>query len=134
MSILWPVFVLAMLTLCVAATIGLRRVRAGARRQVVFDDFRYGESDNVPVDVRLANRNYMNLLELPVLFYVASIIAYVTHHGDAILVLAWVYVALRFGHTIVHLTYNKVQHRGALFALSNFVLVATWIRLFVALV
>ena len=35
-------------------------------------DFRLGESANVPENIKLVNRNYMNLLELPVLFYVAS--------------------------------------------------------------
>lgn len=134
MNILGPVFALAGLTLCMVGLIGFRRVRSAARGRVVPDDFRYGESENVTEDARIANRNYMNLLELPVLFYVASILAYVTQHGDAILVPAWIYVALRFGHSVVHLTYNHVLHRAALFALSNFVLVGIWIRLFVALV
>jgi hypothetical protein len=33
---------------------------------------------------------------------------------------------LRFGHSIIHLTYNNVTHRVIPFAASNFVLIAMW--------
>lgn len=47
--------------------------RAGAAkaRRVRIGDFRVGESPDVPADVALPNRNFMNLLEMPVLFYAA---------------------------------------------------------------
>ena len=38
------------------------------------------------------------------------------------IVLAWFYVGLRALHSGIHLTYNKVQHRLAVFALSNVLL------------
>lgn len=38
------------------------------------------------------------------------------------------YVALRFAHTAVHLTYNNVLHRLIVFATSNLVLIAIWVR------
>ena len=40
-------------------------------------DFRYGESARVPGEVSIPNRNYMNLLELPVLFYAICVINYI---------------------------------------------------------
>jgi hypothetical protein len=76
----------------------------------------------------------MNLLEIPLLFYVACITLYVTRHVDAPAVwLAWAYVALRAVHSLVHLTYNNVIHRLVVFALSNVILLALWVRLYVAL-
>jgi hypothetical protein len=42
--------------------------------------------------------------------------------------LAWLYVALRAAHSLVHLTYNKVFHRLSVYAASNVVLLALWIR------
>ena len=36
--------------------------------------------------------------------------------------------ALRFAHTAVHLTYNNVLHRLIVFATSNLVLIAIWVR------
>src|SRR6185436_9585960 len=95
-GILFPVIALAALTFAVLLLIPVRRFRAGAAGQVVFDDFRYGESARVPPEVVIPNRNMMNLLELPMLFYVACLTCYVTDrvNGTA-LALAWTYVGLR---------------------------------------
>jgi hypothetical protein len=76
----------------------------------------------------------MNLLELPMLFYVLCLSLYVTERADSTAcTLAWCYVGLRIVHSIIHNTYNKVVHRLIAFALSNFVLAASWIRFFVML-
>jgi hypothetical protein len=65
----------------------------------------------------------VNLLEVPVLFYVACLTLHATNQVDpTALYLAWGYVALRIAHSLVHLSYNKVLHRGALFGASNFIL------------
>ena len=126
-----PMGSLAFLTFGVLALIPLRRFRAGAAGQIVGDDFKFGESANVPGHVSIPNRNYMNLLELPMLFYVGSLMFYVTSRVDAlVLAVAWLYVGLRIVHSIIHLTYNKVMHRLAPFALSNLVLIAYWLIFF----
>src|ERR1700741_2796335 len=50
-----------------------RRFRAVFGGRATRDDFKFGESPAVPGDVSIPNRNFMNLLELPVLFYVAGL-------------------------------------------------------------
>jgi len=76
----------------------------------------------------------MNLFEMPVLFYVASVILFVTNAVDGLaLVLAWLYVASRIAHSLIHLTCNNVIHRLAAFAASNVVLLVLWVRLVVTL-
>jgi hypothetical protein len=123
-----PLLALVGLTFLVLLRIPFVRIRAAQESRVVVEDFRLGESQQVPPDVAIPNRNYMNLLELPLLFYVLGVSLFVTRHVDALqLALAWSYVALRVGHSLVHLTYNNVLHRLALFALSNFVLAAMWL-------
>src|SRR4051812_5229508 len=95
-SIFAPIGALAFLTLGVLLLIPLRRFRAGAAGQIVADDFKFGESSNVPGHVALPNRAMMNLLELPILFYLAGLMFLVTGKVDAtVLVVAWLYVALR---------------------------------------
>ncbi|WP_295983115.1 MAPEG family protein [uncultured Variovorax sp.] len=127
-SILYPVFALAALTGVVLLLIPFTRVRAVLRREVRAADFRLGESAAVPDAVRIPNRNYMNLLELPVLFYVVCLLFYVAvQPTPAAVWLAWAYVGLRALHTAVHLTYNHVLHRLGVFAASNVVLVALWV-------
>lgn len=130
--IFWPVGALAFLTFGVLVLIPLRRFRAGALGEIVADDFRFGESASVPGHVTIPNRNYMNLLELPMLFYVGSLMFFVTSKvGAPVLALAWTYVALRAVHSAIHLTYNKVPHRLIPFAASNVVLIAYWVAFFI---
>ena len=127
-AILYPIFALATWTALVLLLIPFYRVRAGRRREIITEDFKYGESASVPSYVSIPNRNYMNLLELPVLFYVVCLLLYVTASASSIaLGLAWMYVALRAVHSLIHLSYNNVIHRLAAFALSNFVLIALWV-------
>jgi len=133
-SILLPMAALAGLTFVVLLMIPYRRFRAGFKGLVTYRDFKYGESAKVPPDVSIPNRNFMNLLEMPVLFYVACLTLYVTRHVDGTLVaLAWTYVALRTAHSVVHLSYNWVRHRLAFYAASAVVLVMIWLRLFHAI-
>jgi hypothetical protein len=128
-AIFAPVSVLALWTGFVLLLTGLRRVGAVVRGRVPARAFRLGESPEVPAELTLLNRNLMNLLEMPVLFYVVSIAFYVTRHADrAIIAMAWAYVALRLLHSAIHLTYNNVRHRLIAFALSTLVLLAMWIR------
>jgi hypothetical protein len=88
----------------------------------------------VPADVALPNRVFMNLVEVPPLFYVVSLIHFVTHQVDAVaLGLAWLYFALRMAHSIIYLSYNHVVHRFAVFATSNLVVIALVIHLGLAL-
>lgn len=71
----------------------------------------------------------MNLLELPLLFYVVCLAFYVTASANqGVVALAWAYVALRAVHSAVHLTCNRVLHRLIAFAASNVVLVILWVR------
>jgi hypothetical protein len=128
-AILYPMFALVALTFGVLLLIPVARFRAAFRGQVNPGDFRYGESARVPGTVSLPNRNFMNLLEMPVLFYVACLALYVTGKADEIsIALAWVYVALRVAHSAVHLTYNNVFHRLAAYAASVAVLLVIWAR------
>lgn len=129
-GLLGPVFALAGWTGCVLLLIAFRRLSAGFRGDVHVRAFALGEDASVPLPARLANRNYMNLLELPVLFYVACLMAMMIGRGTPAMVgLAWLYVALRMAHSLVHVTYNHVMHRFAVFAVSNGVLVLMWVLL-----
>jgi hypothetical protein len=130
-SIFAPMGALAALTFLVLVQVPVRRFQAALRGQVKRDDFKYGESANVPGDVSIPNRNYMNLLELPVLFCVLCLIMYVSDQVTPLaLNLAWTYVALRAAHSLVHLTFNNVFVRLSAFAASNVVLIVMRVRIF----
>lgn len=133
-SILLPAMTLAGWTLCVVLLIPRRRFKAARAGHVTAHDFKYGESSRVPLGVSIPNRNLMNLLEVPVLFYFVTIVAFVTQLADPVaVVLAWVYVGLRVLHSLIHLTYNNVMHRLVAYAASNGILVVIWLQLGIGL-
>jgi hypothetical protein len=70
---------------------------------------------------------FANQFELPVLFYVLTILEYVTHlAGIVFVVLAWVFVIFRILHAYVHVTSNIVRLRGALYGVAALVLAIMW--------
>jgi len=127
-TIFLPFLAMGFVTFIVLSLIPQRRFQAVFQKLITPDDFALGESPAVPGHVSLPNRNYMNLLEAPTLFYAVCLALFVTGTVDGVtLALAWTYVAGRTLHSLVHVTYNKVLHRLILFALSNFVLMALWV-------
>lgn len=123
-AILYPVFALVAWTFLVLLRMAVLRFDTALRPL----DFVLGESDQVPLKAKLANRNYMNLLELPLLFYVACILIYVGKSVPVAAVLfAWAYVLLRVVHSLIHISYNNVIHRFLSFGASNFALAGLWI-------
>jgi hypothetical protein len=131
-AIFAPMGAMALITFLVLGFIPFRRFRAAFAGQVTASDFKYGESAAVPGEVSIPNRNMMNLLELPVLFYVGGLMYFVAGRVDqAALVVAWTYVGLRAVHSVIHLTYNDVFHRLTAYALSNLALGVFWVLFFI---
>jgi len=77
-------------------------------------------------DSRAAD-NFRNLFELPVLFYLALVVAAQAQLSTtAVLVLAWLFVALRVVHSWIQCTYNKVMHRFCVYVTGGMVMWALW--------
>lgn len=88
------------------------------------------KAHGVLTDSESAADNLTNLFESPVLFYAAILLTLILMVQDTILVmLAWTYVTARYVHSFIHITYNRVMHRFAVFIFSSFVLFAIWLRL-----
>ena len=125
MEVLLPVFVQVILTFVVAFVLGYRRysaVRAGELRGKITL-----REANWPPYARQAEYNYLNQFELPVLFYVLMILLLITRKADYIMImLAWIFVALRIVHAFIHLTTNKIELRGPIFFVGALVLTIMW--------
>lgn len=102
------------------------------KRQMVADRIHFRE---IPSSSQMASRfvdtrgadNYRNLFEMPVLFYVALLVAFVTSQvSPLVLGLAWGYVVFRVLHSYIHCTYNRVMHRFYAFLASNLLLWTMW--------
>jgi hypothetical protein len=78
--------------------------------------------------------NFRNLFEVPVLFFALAAIALATGYvPDWLVAGAWLYVALRVLHSLIHCTYNKVYHRLTVFLASFILLVVMWVAFFISL-
>ncbi len=133
MAILYPVFAILALTLAVMMRMGLARYLAVIRREIDprFYEVYQGEE---PKHLRVLSRHFSNLLEIPPLFYIACIIAFVTEQqSELILGLAWAFVALRFVHTVIHLHGNLIVLRFRVFVLSMVVVTAMLVAVFVGI-
>jgi len=74
-------------------------------------------------------RTYMNLLELPVLFYVACLLMLTTGRFDSVQVsLAWVFVITRYVHAFIYIGFNDVPLRFTAFLTGVFTLAVIWTR------
>ena len=77
-------------------------------------------------DSRAAD-NFRNLFELPVLFYLALVVAALSSQVNAVtLALAWAFVALRIVHSVIQCGYNKVMHRFRAYLFGGLVLWVLW--------
>ena len=129
-ALIRPVVALVGLTALVWCLMVVWRNLAIIRGNVAPKYFRTYASDAPAEWVERPARAYMNLLEIPVLFYVACALMLVTGKFDGIQVaLAWVFVLTRFIHALIHIGFNHVPLRFAAFVAGSLTLGILWIRL-----
>ena len=134
MNMLYPVFAMAALTFFCTSRMGFLRYGAVRRGEIDGRFYRLYRDDDEPEHLRVLTRHVINLYEAPILFYAISIIAFVTETVSAlILTLAWAYVALRFLHSYIHLSSNRVINRFRVFVTSQLTLMALWVVVLVSL-
>ncbi|NQD38297.1 hypothetical protein HPT27_14815 [Permianibacter sp. IMCC34836] len=129
-AILYPVLVMILLTAVVLLRLGYGRVRYLQTQRIHPQKVanRKGASEVFAPLGSLAD-HFQNLLEVPVLFYVLVAFLLIVGKVDtSYLALAWLFVAGRAAHTLIHCTYNKVRHRFVAFLLSTLVLLIMWAR------
>lgn len=126
-AILLPLFVQVALTFFLLFWTGRARVAAVRRGDVHPRDIALRESNWPKQETQIANA-YHNQLELPVLFYVLTVLAIITRHADLLfVVLAWLFVVSRLVHAYIHLTSNRLGQRFAAFAVGVLVLLIMWV-------
>jgi hypothetical protein len=126
-AILLPLFVEVLLTLGLLLWLGVVRredFRSGAVRpeQIALRE------PNWPKRTQQIAYCFSNQFELPVLFYVLTILSIITRHADLIfVVLAWVFVLSRLAQAYVHTTSNVVIHRGMVYMVGAVALMIAWV-------
>jgi len=124
--VLPPLFVEVLLTFGVMFGMMYCRTSALQRGETRADDIALREP-NWPVRANQFAYSFSNQFELPVLFYVLTILEIITRQADLLfVVLAWVFVAMRVMQALVHVTNNKVLVRGAFYGVGAIILVVMW--------
>jgi len=125
-AILLPLFVEVILTFVLLFWMGPLRARDVSSGAVRLEDVALREPGWTRHTTQVAY-SFSNQFELPVLFYVLTILAFVTHKaGFVFLALAWVFVIFRLLHAYVHVTSNIVRLRGGMYAVAALALVVNW--------
>ena len=111
------------LSILLTRLVDLARRRPGA---AFYEDYAGGG----PIAVQRTTRQLANQFEFPVLFLTAMSLAISIRAEDSALpVLAWAYVAMRWGHAIIHVVHNRLWLRTPVFIGSNLLLLTLWVRL-----
>ena len=125
--ILAPLFVQVLLTFAVMTGMVVCRTTALQSGATRYDDIAMREP-KWPRQAMLFGNSFSNQFELPVLFYVLTVLAMYTKHADFLfVVLAWIFVAFRILQAVVHVTSNKVPFRGGFYGIAALVLLVMWL-------
>ena len=125
--VLLPLFVEVTLTFVLWFWMAFARRQVFVNRTVHPRDIALGQQ-NWPEKVAQVSNSFRNQFELPVLFYVLTILSIITRHADVIfVVLAWVFVLSRMVHAYIHVTSNQVMQRGAVYGIGAIVLIVMWV-------
>ncbi|HJR73320.1 MAG TPA: MAPEG family protein [Luteimonas sp.] len=126
-AMLWPVFALVGLTFLVWCRMFVVRVGQMKRERIHPQSVATSSQAAARLTDSKVADNLRNLFELPVLFYAAALIAaFAGLATPVLLVLAWLFVALRIAHSAIHCTYNKVMHRFVAYLAGGIVLWLLW--------
>lgn len=132
-ALLAAVFVQVAMTLGLLAWLGRARARSAQQGEVKIADVALS-SDAWPDRIKQISNAFSNQFELPVLFYVAALLAIVVSKVDVIVVaLAWAFVGFRLLHAYIHVTNNRVIRRFQVYVFGFVMLVALWLYLAVRL-
>jgi len=133
-NLIYPLFGQFFLTQIVLIITFVSRVVAVNTRQM---DFRYLKTYDYgnPTDlVKKTSRHFINLFEMPTLFYVGGVLALARNLQDPILAYsAWGFFITRVFHAFIHIGPNKITPRMTIFGLSVIALNIFWFRLFILL-
>ena len=119
---------LALLTFGVGIRMLLVRVREMKKSRIHPQSVALSAQRSTAFQDSRASDNYNHLFELPVLYYALCALAIASQTIPAWLPwAAWGFVALRYIHSLVQCSYNKVMHRFLIFVVGFAVLALMWV-------
>lgn len=123
----WPAVAMAALTFVVWVRLYVVRISEMRRERIHPQSLATSAQAAARLRDTRAADNFRNLFELPVLFYLAVVVAAQTAQINVwVLSLAWAFAVLRVLHSVIHCSYNKVIHRFSVYFAGALVLWLLW--------
>jgi hypothetical protein len=121
---------MVLLTLIVGMIAFVVRLSSYRSGEIKVKYFKLMQGQEVPAMVTKTTRSFNNMFETPVIFYTACTLYLVMNVESMVgIVLAWVFIGLRYLHATIHLTYNHILHRMLAFWAAFLCAVALWFNL-----
>ncbi len=128
-TIIYPLIGMIFLTFIVGVKMLASRIRAVKKEGMNPVFFALNRGAKQPDYLVKVSQHYENLFELPLLFYVVTLLIFITNKTDEIYVsLAVLFVIVRYIHAVIHITYNNLIHRRNAFLTGTVVLFIMWLR------
>jgi hypothetical protein len=126
-SLVYPMFAMVCLTFMVGVFLLFTRIYAARSRAVNLKYFKLLNGD-IPEFLQKPTRHFVNLFEVPILFYAACLTAMVTGTvSETVQTLAWVFVGFRVLQALIHIGPNSVYPRMLSFLGSFSVVIIMWV-------
>ncbi|MBH0025839.1 MAPEG family protein [Pseudoalteromonas sp. SWN29] len=128
--IILAMFAHVTLSLVVMLIMGKRRFAAAKNKQLDLSDFKTMQLDKAGDTIRVADRNFSNQFEIPVLFYAGCLLALQLNSASTLVaILACLFVATRIVHSVIHLGENNVRARFNVFLLGCVCVFSIWLAM-----
>ena len=126
-SIFWPLIAQVALVALVAGRLYATRIAELRARRIDPQSLATSRTAAGALQDIAAADNFRNLFEVPVLFFAVCCALAITDSVTAAqLALAWAFVGLRAAHSLIHVTYNRVMHRFAVYIASTLCVFTMW--------
>ena len=133
LQLIYPMFAMVLLTFGVGFISYRERVKA-VKQGMTAKHFKTYSEGTAPESMVKADRHFVNLFEMPVLFYVGCIVAMIVPLvGIGVLATTWFFVATRAVHAYLHIGPNKLLPRMSIFMVSCLTIIALWIQIVIAI-
>ncbi len=134
LNLVYPALALIFWIFVVGLVLVKRRRDALVSRAVKPDEVSVS-TERYPLPARLASANFTNQFESPVIFFALVMLAMeVKATSHLMTLLAWLYVASRIVHTLIHIGPNKLPLRGAVYGVGMIALMGMWLGIVLAVV
>ncbi len=132
LKLIYPALAMILWIFVVGVVLVVRRKAAFATGAVRPEEVAVS-TERYPLPARLVSANFSNQFELPVVFFALIMLAMeVAATGYVMATLAWIFVASRVVHTLVHIGSNQLPLRGAVYGIGAIVLMAMWVGVLLA--